>query len=437
MKRWLTVLLIVAILFNGCAHSSSNVIESYSSSQDEISNIEEQANSSTDISEKADIIQDESEITNVGDTSSEGLEAISRYEYHPDFEGLDSADLLGYVEDTIYDELLSKLNNDDYFVENVSAVYVSKEYLEELEYNSRSNIFFGYSIEEIQKAYGDKKFVFKLGDDGNTIVAPFEDYDDTWDNVIKNVAIGTGVILVCVTVSVVSGGVGAPAISLIFSASAKTGTIMALSSGALGGVASGVITGIQTGDMNEAIKAAALAGSEGFKWGAISGAVAGGVSEAIALKGATLNGLTMNEAATIQKESKYPLDVIKQFKNMEQYKICKEAGLTAKMVNGKTALIRTIDLNYIDDATGLSNLQLMQQGKAAIDPISGLPYELHHIGQKADSTLAILTKAEHMQNGNNTIWHVPGSVSEVHGPENTWDSQRIAFWKNIAEIFGS
>lgn len=440
MKRWHAVLLIIAILFNGCAHSSSNVIESYSSSQNginEISNIEEQANSSTDISEKADIIQDESEITNVGDTSSEGWEAISKYEYHPDFEGLDSADLLGYVEDTIYDELLSKLNNDDYFVENVSAVYVSKEYLEELEYNSRSNIFFGYSIEEIQKAYGDKKFVFKLGDDGNTIVAPFEDYDDTWDKVIKNVAIGTGVILVCVTVSVVSGGVGAPAISLIFSASAKTGTIMALSSGALGGVASGVITGIQTGDMNEAIKAAALAGSEGFKWGAISGAVAGGVSEAIALKGATLNGLTMNEAATIQKESKYPLDVIKQFKNMEQYKICKDAGLTAKMVNGKTALIRTIDLNYIDDATGLSNLQLMQQGKAAIDPISGLPYELHHIGQKADSTLAILTKAEHMQNGNNTIWHVPGSASEVHGPGNTWDSQRIAFWKSIAEIFSS
>ena len=29
----------------------------------------------------------------------------------------------------------------------------------------------------------------------------------------------------------------------------------------------------------------------------------------------------MNEAATIQKESKYPLDVIKQFSNTEQFEI--------------------------------------------------------------------------------------------------------------------
>lgn len=67
------------------------------------------------------------------------------------------------------------------------------------------------------------------------------------------------------------------------------------------GVSAGVVKGIETGDLNESMKAAALAGSEGFKWGAISGTIAGGAGEAIALKGATLNGLTMNEAALIQK----------------------------------------------------------------------------------------------------------------------------------------
>jgi len=111
--------------------------------------------------------------------------------------------------------------------------------------------------------------------------------------------------------------------------------------------------------------------------------------------------------------------------------------LTAKMVNGKTALIRNIDLNFVEEATGMTNLQLMQQGKAAIDPISGLPYELHHIGQKVDSTLAILTKAEHIQNGNNKIWHVFGKASEAHAPGNTWDAQRIEFWKNLAQILGA
>lgn len=58
---------------------------------------------------------------------------------------------------------------------------------------------------------------------------------------LKNVAIGTGVILVCVTVSAVTAGAGAPAISLIFAASAKTGTIMALSSAGFGGFTAGVV----------------------------------------------------------------------------------------------------------------------------------------------------------------------------------------------------
>ena len=117
-----------------------------------------------------------------------------------------------------------------------------------------------------------------------TGVTAFEDYDDTFDRVIKNVAIGTGVILICVTVSAVTAGVGAPAVSIIFAASAKTGATFALSSATFGGVASGVITGLETKDFDAALKAAALSGSEGFKWGAITGAVVGGVSEMVTLR---------------------------------------------------------------------------------------------------------------------------------------------------------
>jgi len=93
-----------------------------------------------------------------------------------------------------------------------------------------------------------------------------------------------GVILVCVTVSVVSGGVGAPAaVSMIFASAAKTGTVYALSSGTISAVAAGTITGIQTGDFEEAKKAAALVGSEGFKWGAITGVITGGATKAVEL----------------------------------------------------------------------------------------------------------------------------------------------------------
>ena len=351
------------------------------------------------------------------------------------FSGMNDPNLLRYTEDIIYENLVTALDSDEYFVENVSAIYISQEYIDELAYNSQANIYFGYTLQELSEQFQGKKYVFTLGDDGTTIVTEFENYDDTYDRALKNVAIGTGVILVCVTVSVVSGGLGAPAVSMIFAASAKTGTIMALSGGSIGGISAGIVTGIQTGDMDEALKAAALAGSEGYKWGAFSGAVSGGIGQTIALKGATMNGLTMNQAAAIQRESKYPLDVIKQFKSMEQYEICRDAGLKAVTVNGKTSLVRAIDLDYVDEL-GRTNLQRMQQGLAAIDPGSGVSYELHHIGQKTESTLAILTKAEHMQGGNNAIWHEFGIASEVHNAstQSMWLAQKQSYWKQLAVL---
>ncbi len=367
--------------------------------------------------------------------TTQDMEDTTPYEYVVDFNSLDDAELQRYVQDNIYNELVAQLDSDEYFVENVSAVYISQEYIDELTYNSKPNVYFGYTLEEIDVVYQGTRYVFTMSEEGDTIVVPFEEYDDTFEQVIKNVAIGTGVILICVTVSVVSGGTGAPAVSMIFAASAKSGTIFALSSGGLSAVASGIVIGIETGDMDEALKAAALSGSESFKWGAITGVISGGATEAVALKGATLNGLTMNEAAIIQKESGFPLDVIKQFRNMEQYNICKDAGLTSKLVNGKTALIRNIDLNYVDDATGYTNLELMSRGYAPIDPATGTKYQLHHIGQKADSTLAILTEAEHKLGGNDTIWHLKDIATEVHTSTNNWDAQRKQFWKAMAYIF--
>ena len=70
--------------------------------------------------------------------------------------------------------------------------------------------------------------------------------------------------------------------------------------------------------MDQALKAAAENGSKAFKWGAISGALAGGVTEGVGLYGATANQLTMNEAAVIQRETKWPLDAIKNLHSSSQ-----------------------------------------------------------------------------------------------------------------------
>lgn len=202
----------------------------------------------------------------------------------PNFATLSDPSLLQYVEDNIYSDLVARFDSEDYIVESVNAVYVSEEYLEEVAYNSKSNVYFGYALEELDAQFQGTRYIFSLGENGETVVEEFARYDDTYDRVIKNVAIGTGVILVCVTVSVVSGGVGAPAaVSMIFASAAKTGTVYALSSGTISAVAAGMITGIQTGDFEEAKKAAALAGSESFKWGAITGVIVGGATEAITL----------------------------------------------------------------------------------------------------------------------------------------------------------
>lgn len=364
--------------------------------------------------------------------SSNEQETKNNEKIEDTFTGLDDEDLQKYVEDKVYTELIDQLNTDEYFIENVSTTYISKEYIDELNYNSKANVYFGYTESELDQQFQGEKYVFTLGEDNKTVVKKMEEVEDySYDKIIKNVAIGSGAILVCVTVSVMTAG-AAPAVSVILATSAKTGTTMALSSGAISGISAGIIEGYKTGDFDAAVKAGMEAGSESFKWGAVTGAVLGGATEAIALKGATLNGLSMNEAAQIQKESKYPLEVIKQFKSVEEFNVYKDAGLVSKMVDGKLALVREIDLDFVSELPNgekVTNLVRMQKGYAPIEAATGKAYQLHHINQKMDGTLAILTEAEHQ--GNSRILNLFGKESEIDRA--AFEKIRKEFWKNFAE----
>lgn len=356
----------------------------------------------------------------------------------PEFDSLSDENLLLEVENLVYRETVEALDSEEYVVENVSAVYLSKEYLEEAAFNSQSNVYFGYTLAELDEIFQGTRYIFTLGDDGTTAVQELQVIDDhTAETMLRNIAIGTGVILVCVTVSVVSAGAGAPAVSIIFAASATTAKTMAVSSAAFGGISAGVVRGIETGDFDEAMEAAALGATEGFKWGAVSGAVIGGGSEAFLLKSATKSGLTMNEVALIQKESNLPMDVISQFHSMKEYSVYKEAGLKPVIVNGRVALVQDIDLNYVSelpDGTKVTNLERMQSGFAPIEPATGKAYQLHHIGQKADGTLAVLTEDQHL--GNSTILNIAGKASEID--RSGFGNTRKEFWKYAGTyVFGN
>lgn len=237
MKRLVALLLCCILIFTGCSFEKNNI---------------------------------DGDIIDIPDTNME-------------FTSLQDPSLLSYVEDDIYSELESTFSDDRFTVEQVVSSYVSKEYIEELEYNTKENIYFGYTISELCKQFEDKQYVFALDENGNTVVEEVKVYDDTYNQIIKNVVIGSGVILICVTVSVATAGVGNGAVSVIFAASAKTATQFALSSSVLSGVVAGIVEYFETGDINSALKTAALKGSKGFKWGAITGAISGGSSEAISL----------------------------------------------------------------------------------------------------------------------------------------------------------
>ena len=381
--------------------------------------------------------QQSSEISeNTINTESEKQKEDSVEEYYgPQYTSLDEEQLLAHVKDLVYRDTVMSLDSEEYIVENVSAVYISKEYLEEVAFNSQSNVYFGYTLAELDELFQGTRYIFTLSDDGTTTVKELEEIEDvSTETMLKNVAIGTGVILVCVTVSVVSAGVGAPAVSMIFAASATTASSFAESSAVFGGVSAGVVRGIETGDFHEAMEAAAVGATEGFKWGAISGAIVGGGGEAFQLMKATKGGLTMNQAALIQKESNLPVEVISQLHSMDEYAVYQEAGLKTMMVDGRTALVQNIDLDYVStlaDGTEITNLGRMQRGMKPLDPATGKAYELHHVGQNNDGVLAVLTQGQHRGEGNFAKLHKIWNDSGVdHGA--AWNKKGSDFWKSYA-----
>ena len=375
--------------------------------------------------------QTTTEQSSIVNESADNGESRDKNNLDIELSGLADEKLLTYVENNVYADLVAQLDSEDYFVENVKAVYYPKEYIEALSSNSQSNKYFGYTSAELNEQFQGTKYVFTLGRDGRTTVVPMETLsDDIYVKAMEDVLIGSGVILVCVTVSVVAAPT-VPAIGMIFAASASTATTFALESGTISFAAAAIAKGYETESFDQAIKAGVEAGSKGFKWGAITGAVFGGTEKTIALKGATLNGLTMNEAARIQKESGYPLELIKQFKSYKEYEIYKEAGLYTKMVNGKLALVRNIDLEYTSELPNgetVTNLVRMEKGYAPLDPATGKPYQLHHINQDSNGTLAILTESEHQ--GNSTILNIAEKESEIDRP--AFAKIRKEFWQKYA-----
>lgn len=98
----------------------------------------------------------------------------------------------------------------------------------------------------------------------------------------------------------------------------------------------------------------------------------------------------------------------------------------------QVSLIRKINMDQIDEM-GRTNAQRIIDELSPLDE-SGIPYELHHVGQSDTSPLAILKKSEHIQQGNNKILHWKSGASEVnHGTE--WNKTVKNFWKDYLDYY--
>lgn len=217
---------------------------------------------------------------------------------------LDS-DLSGLVETNLDDNRFSSLAANELYLDigeqlvkdgygdseiQVDVTYYPKEYIKALTSNSKENIYFGYKLSELNELYVGKRYYFTCDDSGDTIVKEFELYEDNlYMQALQNVAVGTGIIIISVTITLATGGFGAPvvagsavsAINIIFSSAATSAAVSAISGGAISSVVAGATVAFQKNDWEEIQKATILAGSEGFLWGAIIGTGTGMFSGAV------------------------------------------------------------------------------------------------------------------------------------------------------------
>ena len=453
-RRVLSLILVCAFLLTGCTIS-----------------VEPAGNTESSTQTVSDVV------SSIAETIDEVSDDIDDFKEELSFDPTDfnSEDTLRYISDSIYTDVVNTLDSDAYFVENVETIYYSQEYIDDLKFNSLENIYFGYNLNELNDLFGGTKYIFDVDQNYNTIVKKAEVFDDTTGQIIKNVAIGAGVILVCATISVVSAGAGAPAaVSVIFAAGAKAAAIGSLSSAGIGAAVATMTTDFRSQSLDDNLKGIALQASEDFKWGAIIGAVTGGAGKAFELHKATAAGLKMSEAAVIQKKSGLCVDFIKQIKSMDQYddlvknglknglslkeandvikkskyslevvenffskeeytKVYKSLKLKEFEIEGTKVLADTknIEWNKVVDSDGLTNLDRIKNGKNLIDK-NGNVFDYHHVGQNPDSPIALIPHEIHEKY--HKLLHPNGTSIVDHGY--TWDKLRQTISKGLAKMDG-
>lgn len=123
-----------------------------------------------------------------------------------------------------------------------------------------------------------------------------------------------------------------------------------------------IVTGIETKNVEETLKAAALAGSESFKWGAIVGVVSGGVSETVSLaKSARSNPTPRESELKVLERTKGAEEQISYLDGVEVSSATKGATRPDVVVKNADGSIKAIEVKNYNLASSNSRSELYRE----------------------------------------------------------------------------
>lgn len=149
------------------------------------------------------------------------------------------------------------------------------------------------------------------------------------------------------------------------------------------------------------------------------------------------NELTSEQKEQIKNETHWSGEVVDNIRSMDEYeKVYKPADLYEQKVDGRTCLVKNIDMDYVSPKTGLTNREAMEKGASPIDSKTGEKLELHHMGQNYDAPLAELCENSEHGDGNDKILHDKNTESWRNDTQlkNQYQNvDRPNHWKERAE----
>lgn len=186
---------------------------------------------------------------------------------------MSDADFVKKLEDSVYQLIVKDLdengNRKDLQVQDVKAVYLSKEYLEQYTYNTKETKFFGTTLGELEKKFDKQKYVFDIDENGKTTCHAVGDFDNTFEEVTQAALLGSGVILISVTIVCVTGG--APVTALVACTANSAPAITANQAHLALLAASSAVAIFDDGDVGDAAKDIAFDTGSDFVMQAIGG----------------------------------------------------------------------------------------------------------------------------------------------------------------------